>query len=152
MQIGSLYVEILFDYLLRWFVDLPLLDDALTVILIVTVLSTVGRLSLLVIMMVIMTVTVSMSMAMLMMVMMVMVAVSTTVSVAVIVTMSRAALPADMDVATLPRVQYFDLDAIENAAQERNSEHDWPFDLGWIKESLRCFDQKPGCHDPDGEN
>ena len=155
VQIGSLYVEILFDYLLRWFVDLPLLDDALAIVLIVTVLGTIGRLSLfvvmMVIMMVIMTVTMSMSMAMVMMVMMVMVAMST-VRVGVIVTMSRAALPSDMDVATLPRVQYFDLDAIENAAKERNSEHDWPFDLGRIKESLRSFDQKPGCHDPDREN
>ena len=154
MQIGSLYVQILFDYLLRWFVDLTLLDDALTVILIVAVLGTIGRLSLLVLMMVIMvmTVTMSMAMAMVMMVMMVMVAMSTTVGVCVIVTMARAALPTDMDVATLPRVQYFDLDAIENAAQERNSEHDWPFDLGWVKESFGCFDQKPGCHDPDREN
>ena len=155
MQIGSLYVQILFDYLLRRFVDLTLLDDALTVILIVAVLGTIGRLGLLVLMMVIMmtmTVTMSMSMAMVMMVMMVMVAMTPTVGVGVIVTMARAALPTDMDVATLPRVQYFDLDAIENAAEERNSEHDWPFDLGWVKESFSCFDQKPGCHDPDREN
>ena len=91
MQIGSLYVQILFDYLLRWFVDLTFLDDALTIILVVAVIGTIRRLSLLVLMMVIMmnvTMSMSMPMAMVMMVMMVMVAMSSTMGVGVIVTMA----------------------------------------------------------------
>ena len=74
------------------------------------------------------------------------------VSMTITVAMSRALLTAGMDVATLSRVQYLDLNQVEEERCDGDDQHELALHTWRIKEALGCLIEKPYRHYPDRED
>ena len=74
------------------------------------------------------------------------------VSMTITVAMSRALLTAGMDVATLSRVQYLDLNQVEEERCDGDDQHELALHTWRIKEALGCLIEKPDRHYPDRED
>ena len=74
------------------------------------------------------------------------------VSMTITVSMSRALLTAGMDVATLSRVQYLDLNQVEEERCDGDDQHELALHTWRIKEALGCLIEKPYRHYPDRED
>ena len=74
------------------------------------------------------------------------------VSMSIAVSMSRALLTAGMDVAALSRVQYFDLNQVEEERCHGNDQHELALNSWRVKEALGCLVEKPDSHYPDRED
>jgi len=53
---------------------------------------------------------------------------------------------------SLARVENFDLDTVEEQAEDRNDEHEVSLDDWRCEETSCCFLEEPDCHDPDGSH
>ena len=52
-------------------------------------------------------------------------------------------------IVALAAVQNFHLNQVEDEGNSCNDKHIHTHNLGRLKESVRCFDKEPDCHDPD---